>query len=131
MIANDLFSYAQEKSVNNDGKNIVRILQEQEKLSYIQAVDRVKLIMREKEQEYMSAAICCLEDHELGKDSDVRRWIAALPYVMTGNVMWSQQTARYKVKSMPEGILFPSITYPMEEMPADGAGEDNAIRINE
>ncbi|THG94154.1 hypothetical protein EW026_g7260 [Hermanssonia centrifuga] len=126
MLANDLFSYAKEKLSNSDGKNIMRILQEKDglNLDYTQAVDRVKIMLREKEQEYISAGTACLEDHELGKDPDVRRWIASLPYVMTGNVIWSQQTARYKIKSMPEGILFPSITYALEQTPADGAGKN-------
>ncbi|PSR74711.1 hypothetical protein PHLCEN_2v9590 [Hermanssonia centrifuga] len=95
MLANDLFSYAKEKLSNSDGKNIMRILQEKDglNLDYTQAVDRVKIMLREKEQEYISAGTACLEDHELGKDPDVRRWIASLPYVMTGNVIWSQQEA--------------------------------------
>ena len=90
-LVNDLFSYAKERMTNSDDTNIIRILQDYERLTYEQAVDVVKRKIRQKEQDFISAGLTVLHHPALGQDPEVHRWIACLPYCMGGNIAWSQE----------------------------------------
>lgn len=90
-LVNDLFSYAKEKMTNSDDTNIIRILQDHEGLTYEQAIDVVKKKIRQKEQDFIPAGVAVLAHHELGKNPDMHRWIACMPYCMGGNLAWSQE----------------------------------------
>ena len=76
---------------NSDDTNIIRILQDHEGLTYEQAIDVVKKKIRQKEQEFIPAGIAVLEHPMLGRDPEMHRWIACLPYCMGGNLAWSQE----------------------------------------
>jgi hypothetical protein len=90
-LVNDYFSYAKEKLTNSDDTNVLRILQDHENLSYEAAKKVVEDKIREKERDFIPAGMAVLNHPDLGKDPEVRRWIACLPYCMGGNNAWSQE----------------------------------------
>ena len=90
-LTNDLFSYAKERMTNSDDTNILRILQDHEKVTYEEAKSIVEQKILEKERDYIPAGIAVLNDPVLGQDPEVRRWIASMPYCMGGNKAWSQE----------------------------------------
>ncbi|THG97347.1 hypothetical protein EW026_g4628 [Hermanssonia centrifuga] len=124
-LTNDLFSYAKERLTNSDDTNVIRILQDHEGLTYTQAIDVIKQKIRQKEQDFISAGIAVLQHPELGKDPEVYRWIASLPYCMGGNIAWSQETGRYNIGDAPGSIPFPSLEYALEVTPADELVDDS------
>ena len=82
---NGYFSYAKEKLTNSDDTNVIRILQDHEGLSYELAKKVVEDKIRQKEQDFIPAGMAVLHHPDLGKDPEVWRWIACLPYCMGGN----------------------------------------------
>jgi hypothetical protein len=76
---------------NSDDTNILRILQEQDGLTYSEAAELNKKKIRQKELDFIPAGVAVLDDPQLGQDPEVRRWIACLPYCMSGNLAWSQE----------------------------------------
>ena len=90
-LTNDLFSYAKEYLTQSDDTNVLRMLQDFEGLTYEQAKETVTKKIRQKEQDFIPAGLAVLNDPELGKDPEVHRWIANLPYCMGGNNAWSQE----------------------------------------
>ena len=89
-ITNDFFSYSKERVINGDENNVVRILQQFDGMTYPQALAKTAEIIRQKERDYIVAGMAVLNDPELGKDPEVQRWIASMPYCMGGNLAWSQ-----------------------------------------
>ncbi|KAF9455457.1 isoprenoid synthase domain-containing protein [Collybia nuda] len=116
-LTNDYFSYAKERMTDSDHTNIIRILQEHEGLGYKEALQVVEAKITEKEHAFISAGLAVLNDPELGNDPEVRRWIECLPYCMGGNKAWSQETGRYNVGNVLDGVTFPSLSCKMEETP--------------
>ena len=90
-LVNDFFSYAKERKNGSDRTNILRVLQEHEKVTYEEAKSIVEQKILEKERDYISAGMAVLNDPVLGRDPEVRRWIASMPYCMGGNKAWSQE----------------------------------------
>jgi hypothetical protein len=76
---------------NSAEKNILGLLQDFEGLTYEEAKVVVENKIRQKEDVFISAGMAVLNDPELGKDPEVHRWIACLPYCMGGNNAWSQE----------------------------------------
>lgn len=90
-LANDYFSYLKEFMTGSDGTSILRLLQDYEGWTYEEATVVVGRKVRQKEQDYIPARMAVLNHPELGKDPEVCRWIANLPYCMGGNIAWSQE----------------------------------------
>lgn len=84
---------------NSDDTNIIRLLQEHENLTYPEAMKVVERKIADKEQSFILAGMAVLDDPILGRDPEVRRWIASLPYCMGGNKAWSQEVCDYTVLS--------------------------------
>ena len=76
---------------NSDDTNILRILQDLQGLNYDQARVAVVDKIHQKEQDFISAGTAVINHSELGGDPQVCQWISCLPYVMGGNVVWSQE----------------------------------------
>ncbi|KAF8507401.1 terpenoid synthase [Gautieria morchelliformis] len=93
-LANYFFSYAKEKMSSTDETNILRLLQDFEDLTYEEAKVVLENKIRQKEDAFIPAGMAVLNDPELGKDPEVRRWIACMPYIMGGNNAWSQEVRR-------------------------------------
>lgn len=123
-LVNDYFSYLKEKLSNSDDTNIIRILMDHEGLDYIQASKVVVNKIRQKEQDFIQAGLNVINHPVLGKNPEVHRWIASLPYVMGGNNAWSQQSGRYNLGSLPGEVEFPSLSYAAEETPEDEVVQD-------
>lgn len=87
---NDYFSYLKEKLSNSDDTNIIRILMDHEACDYISAAKIVVNKIRQKERDFIAAGLAVINDPVLGKNSEVHRWVANMPYVMGGNNAWSQ-----------------------------------------
>ena len=92
-LTNDYFSYLKEKLSDSDQTNIIRILMDHEKLTYEEAKGVIEKKIRQKEADFIPAGLAVLNDPELGKDPEVHRWIASLPYCMGGNNAWSQEVS--------------------------------------
>ncbi|CAL1709886.1 unnamed protein product [Somion occarium] len=123
-LTNDLFSYAKEFMTQSDDTNVIRMLQDFEGLTYEQAKDTVIKKIRQKEQDFIPAGVAVLNDPELGKDPEVHRWIASLPYCMGGNNAWSQESGRYNIGDVPGAPPFPSLSFEVEETPEDEVVDD-------
>ncbi|TFK64027.1 terpenoid synthase [Pluteus cervinus] len=95
-LTNDYFSYLKEKMTNSDDTNIIRILMEHENFTYQEASEVIEQKILQKEQDFIKAGMDVLKDPELGKDPEIRRWIANLPYCMGGNKAWSQEVSDMK-----------------------------------
>ncbi|KIM35562.1 hypothetical protein M413DRAFT_32419 [Hebeloma cylindrosporum] len=131
-LVNDYFSYAKEKLTNSDDTNIIRILQDHEGLSYEQAQKVIENKIRQKERDFIPAGMAVLEHPELGKDPEVRRWIACLPYCMGGNNAWSQSSGRYNIGDVPGGVPFPKLSFEAEPTPeADIVNDAEESRIRD
>lgn len=89
-LVNDYFSYLKEKLSNSDDTNIIRILMDHEACDYASAAKIVVNKIRQKERDFIAAGIAVINDPVLGKNPEVHRWVANLPYVMGGNNAWSQ-----------------------------------------
>lgn len=49
----------------------------------------------ESYEEMLHRSLCdAMADEELRKSSAAQRWLAALPYIVSGNMWWSQQVSR-------------------------------------
>ena len=81
---------------NSDDTNILRLLQDYEGITYEEAKVIAEKKIKQKEQDYIPAGMAVLNHPELGKDPEVCRWIASLPYCMGGNLAWSQEVSRIK-----------------------------------
>ncbi|KAK7683855.1 hypothetical protein QCA50_013233 [Cerrena zonata] len=123
-LTNDLFSYAKEYLTQSDDTNVLRMLQDFEGLTYEQAKDTVTKKIRQKEQDFIPAGLAVLNDPELGKDPEVHRWIANLPYCMGGNNAWSQESGRYNIGDVPGAPPFPSLSFEAEATPEDEVVDD-------
>lgn len=104
-LTNDFFSYLKEKLTNSDDTNIIRILMDHENLTYEEAKTAIEKKIRQKEQDFIPAGMAVLNDPVLGKDPEVQRWIANLPYCMGGNNAWSQE-----VRALAYPVLLPCLT---------------------
>ncbi|KAJ6583079.1 hypothetical protein DFH09DRAFT_1076231 [Mycena vulgaris] len=64
-----------------------------------------KMFVRKKIKQYeellYAALSAALSDHELQKSDNTRRWLAAMPYMVSGNAWWSQSTTRYNLPGTP------------------------------
>lgn len=100
-LVNDYFSYLKEKLSNSDHTNIIRILMDHEKVDYDAACKITVAKIRQKEQDFIGAGLAVLNDPVLGKNPEVHRWIASLPYVMGGNAAWSQEVRTKEIPSYP------------------------------
>lgn len=92
-LVNDYFSYLKEKMTNSDDTNIIRILMDHEHISYEEAKLVIEKKIKQKEDDYITVGKEILNHPELGKDPEVYRWIASLPYCMGGNIAWSQEAS--------------------------------------
>ncbi|KAE9386861.1 terpenoid synthase [Gymnopus androsaceus JB14] len=117
-LVNDYFSYLKEKLSNSDDTNIIRILMDHEACDYISAAKIVVNKIRQKERDFIAAGLAVINDPVLGKNSEVHRWVANMPYVMGGNNAWSQTSGRYNLGYMEGEVEFPSLDYVAEETPA-------------
>ncbi|KAF8516476.1 terpenoid synthase [Gautieria morchelliformis] len=107
-LTNDFFSYVKEIMTNSDEKNILRLLQDSEGLTYEEAKLVVEKKIRQKEDAFIPAGMAVLNDPELGKDPEVRRWIACLPYCIGGNNAWSQEVSCKKCDPRIAALTGPS-----------------------
>ncbi|KAJ6570961.1 isoprenoid synthase domain-containing protein [Mycena vulgaris] len=64
-----------------------------------------QLILREEikrhEAELYGALSTALSDKELQKSEPIQRWLAAIPYVVSGNIWWSQTCNRFNIPGKP------------------------------
>lgn len=112
-LTNDYFSYLKEKMTQSDDTNIIRILMDHENLTYEQAKDVVEKKILQKEQDYIPAGMAVLNHPELGKDPEVRRWIASMPYCMGGNKAWSQEVIQFRQSLIARFRLTANIERPL------------------
>jgi hypothetical protein len=123
-MSNDLFSYGKERITNSDHMNIVRILQDTEGRTYQQALEFTENLIRQKEKDYIVAALAVLNHPELSKDPAVYPWMASLPYAMGGHMAWAQGSGRYNLGEGIGDIPFPSLKCQFEETPSDEVVDD-------
>ncbi|KAJ6536246.1 isoprenoid synthase domain-containing protein [Mycena capillaripes] len=103
---NDVASYDKELQQTTLGNNLVAMLLQHgiDGRGFVSAF-AVKVYIRERivecEARLDSAISEALADSILGTSDTVPRWLHALPYVVSGNTWWSQETARYNLPGKP------------------------------
>jgi hypothetical protein len=100
LIATDVGSYEKELQQNTLGANcIAMVLQNGANNrtfnSVLDAMSYIQGRIAEIEANLQDAITAALADSLLGKSEPVRRWLCALPYVVSGNAWWSQEVRSY------------------------------------
>jgi len=93
ILTNDLFSFRAECS-KNDFVNAVSAFVFQDGLSLQGAIDKLCDVIDTGEREFLAKRDQILAG-PIGQRSDVRAYVAALGYMMSGNLHWSYLTPRY------------------------------------
>ncbi|KAJ6569166.1 isoprenoid synthase domain-containing protein [Mycena capillaripes] len=106
VLENDVISYEKEVQQNTLGNNLVAmLLQNGIEGQTFDSASGVKMYIREliaeQEAKLHSAISVALTDEILGKSDAVRRWLRALPYIVSGNTWWSQHSRRYNLPGKP------------------------------
>ncbi|KAJ7138327.1 isoprenoid synthase domain-containing protein, partial [Mycena epipterygia] len=90
-LGNDLFSYTKEVLTDSAQTNLITMLQKFEGVpSASEAILKVREAIKQREEQLVEACKAVLADEVFGKDPEVRRWMAALEYLHSGNCWWSQ-----------------------------------------
>ncbi|KAJ6570962.1 isoprenoid synthase domain-containing protein [Mycena vulgaris] len=103
---NDVASYEKEMQGSTSPLNIVALILEHgaDGTRFTTPFD-AKMFVRRKIKQYEEllyvALSAALSDHELQKSDNARRWLAAMPYIVSGNAWWSQSTTRYNLPGKP------------------------------
>ncbi|THC47412.1 hypothetical protein [Streptomyces sp. A1499] len=95
LYVNDLGSFRKER-YQNDDMNAVAVLMRSEGMSLQQAVDHITGRLHEVQRKFDSQSrdvLARYHGHELG--GDVENYVAGLGYLISGNVWWTYQCARY------------------------------------
>ncbi|KAJ7246522.1 isoprenoid synthase domain-containing protein [Mycena rebaudengoi] len=93
---NDVASYEKELASGSPSANLVAIL-----LRHGNEGDVFDSAMAAKDHVRQKIAdIEALKDSE-GRSDDSRRWLRALPYIVSGNTWWGQLTKRYNIPGHP------------------------------
>ncbi|KAJ6570531.1 isoprenoid synthase domain-containing protein [Mycena vulgaris] len=125
---NDVVSYEKEMQESTSPSNLVTLILEHgaDGTRFTTPFD-AKMFVRKKIKQYeellYAALSAALSDHELQKSDNARRWLAAMPYIVSGNAWWSQSTTRYNLPGKPvprrtihlEGagdVIEPELTFP-------------------
>jgi hypothetical protein len=95
LIALDVASYEKEAEQNTLGNNLVaRLLQHGTDGHTFISASAVKVYLRERiadsEARLREAILVALTDSMLGTSEAIRRWLHALPYIVSGSAWWSQ-----------------------------------------
>ncbi|KAF8147637.1 isoprenoid synthase domain-containing protein [Mycena galopus ATCC 62051] len=103
---NDVVSYEKEVQDNTLGNNLVAILLQHGVEgrafdSASAAMVYIRELIAQHEAKLQDAISVALNDKVLGKSDAVCSWLHALPYIVSGNTWWSQQTGRYKLPGKP------------------------------
>ncbi|KAJ6593310.1 isoprenoid synthase domain-containing protein [Mycena capillaripes] len=108
MMENDVVSYEKELEQNMLGYNLVAMLLQQgidgrAFASAASAQDYVRKLIVDCEAKLHTAISAVLEgvSGDLAISENVHRWLFALPYVVSGNAWWSQETVRYNLPGKP------------------------------
>ncbi|KZP20340.1 terpenoid synthase [Athelia psychrophila] len=121
ILAQDLQASAYEKAPPSPiSQDILSILSTQYQLTAPQARALLQNKMAERERDFISAGQEVYADPELGKDPQVRRWIACLPYGMGGYLAWCHETTRFNIGNID---IEPSIPFALEVVPFDDPSE--------
>ncbi|KAJ7122139.1 isoprenoid synthase domain-containing protein [Mycena epipterygia] len=105
ILVNDVVSYEKELRAGTANANLVTFLLKH-------GVEERRFASASAVKEYICQIITdlegklhnCLEaalKHSLGQKEDYRRWLKALPYIVSGNTWWSQLTTRYIIPGHP------------------------------
>ncbi|KAJ7354060.1 isoprenoid synthase domain-containing protein [Mycena albidolilacea] len=113
VMENDVASYEKEAEQNTLGNNLVaRLLQHGTDGHTFTSASTVKVYLRERiadsEARLREAIPVALTDTMLRTSDAVRRWLHALPYIVSGSAWWSQHTGRYNIpgKPVPRRIIY-------------------------
>ncbi|KAJ6553011.1 isoprenoid synthase domain-containing protein [Mycena capillaripes] len=102
---NDVASYDKELASGSPSANIVAIFlrlgdEGDVFASATAAKDHVRQKIADIEGRFYHQLEDTLKDSE-GRSDDFRRWLRALPYVVSGNTWWGQLTTRYNIPGHP------------------------------
>ncbi|KAJ6556846.1 isoprenoid synthase domain-containing protein [Mycena vulgaris] len=106
VMENDVASYEKEAQQNTLGNNLVAILLQhgvngQTFKSPSAAKAYIRGQIADTEARLHDSISVALADGILGTSDVFRAWLRAIPYLVSGNTWWSQQTGRYNIPGKP------------------------------
>ncbi|KAF9060440.1 isoprenoid synthase domain-containing protein [Rhodocollybia butyracea] len=108
-LVNDIVSFPKDKMDNREELNGVSMIRKYGLASTEeQALDKISDIIVQRTRQFTESINQALADPTLS--SDMKQWMMALPYAVSGNSWWGQLTARYNFPGLPA----PRMTINME-----------------
>ncbi|KAF9062380.1 isoprenoid synthase domain-containing protein [Rhodocollybia butyracea] len=99
-LVNDIVSLAKDKTANFEEENGVSMIQKYGLVSTEEeAMAEISNIIVRSSRKLMESTKQALADPTLS--SEVKRWMTALPYAVSGNSWWSQISGRYNFPGIP------------------------------
>lgn len=98
-LTNDLYSWQKERDAAKRDNvkhvvNVIWVLMQERSITE----DEAKAMCRAKIKEYVAEFVCLVEDakHNFSLSLDTRKYVEAIQYSLSGNLVWSLYCPRYK-----------------------------------